>query len=214
MTKRKMIWILLILCILLAGCGSASPSVQPVTETAAPTEKPAETAAPKEETTAVAAFMMPGAETLLSGYETFEVTSESLHDGVWDDVISNTDKGNNLSPQLSWEPVEGASCYLIYMADLSTEYWLHWKSDGITETSLPLGWASAKEYVGPYPPAGSNHTYEIYVIAVKNPVERMKGGINGTNPKFPQFITALDTDAQGNAGNILSCGHIAGTFAN
>lgn len=151
---------------------------------------------------------------LIAKYEHFAISSENLRDGKWDDVISNTEKGENKSPELTWEPVDGASLYMIYMVDTSMQDWIHWKSADITETSLPTGWAPESDYVGPYPPAGGTHTYEIFVIAIKNPVERMKGGLNSQNMKFAEFIDALDTDKDGNTGNIVACGHIAATFTN
>ena len=148
---------------------------------------------------------------LLKGYDTFELESDDLVDGVWKDVISNTDKGENKSPALSWEPVEGATEYVIYMVDLDASYWMHWKADEVTETNLPQGWAE-KFYVGPYPPQGSEHTYDIYVVALKNPIERLKGSVDTTNEKFPEFIQSVDVDVDGNEGNIISYGHLTGTF--
>ena len=52
-----------------------------------------------------------------------KVTSESLtSEGKWLTTI-NSKKGNpagsNQSPQLSWDKVEGANCYAIYMVDNS-----------------------------------------------------------------------------------------------
>ena len=135
-------------------------------------------------------------------------------DGKWDDVISKTDKGENHSPALSWEPVEGATTYIIYMVDTSMQYWIHWKSEGVTETNLPEGWAPESDYVGPYPPPGGTHTYEIYVVALKKPLERMKGGLNGQNMKFESFIDDADVDADGNSGNIAACAHLSGEFTN
>ena len=146
-------------------------------------------------------------------YDSFELTSASLNHGKWDDEISNTDKGKNLSPELKWEPVAGAKCYAIYMVDIDMQYYIHWKAASVTETSLPAGWAT-KDYVGPYPPEGGKHTYDIYVFALKNDVERLKGGVDGANPKFPSFIEDLDTDIDGNTGNVISCGYLTGTFKN
>lgn len=151
---------------------------------------------------------------LISNYDIFEVTSDNLHDGKWDDIISYTNKGENKSPQLSWEPVDGASSYAIYMVDTSMQYWIHWKASDVKETVLPLGHAKEMEYIGPYPPETGTHTYEIYVIALKNSVERLKGGLNGQNQKFTTFIDALDTDAEGNTGNIVGAAHLVGTFTN
>lgn len=151
---------------------------------------------------------------LIENYNIFTVTSENLNDGKWDDVISYTNKGENLSPQLSWEPVEGATTYVIYMVDTSMQYWIHWKLEGVTDTNLPLGYAKETEYIGPYPPSGGKHTYEVYVIALKNSVERVKGGLNSQNQKFTYFIDALDIDTEGNTGNIAGAAHIVGTFTN
>lgn len=148
----------------------------------------------------------------LDGFNTFEVTSDSLTDGVWDDITSNTHIGKNASPQLSWEPVEGAAEYAVYMFDTNTNGYLHWKSGGITETTLPEGWASPLEYNGPHIGHGYTHNFDIYVIALKTPVEKLKGTVNGQNKKLGEFIKELDTDKDGNAGNIISYGKVSGTF--
>ena len=148
----------------------------------------------------------------LDGLPTFEVTSKDLTDGVWDDIISNTDIGENKSPQLSWKPVEGASEYAIYMFDTNTNGYLHWKSGGITETELSQGWASPLDYNGPHIGHGYTHNFDIYVIALKAPVERLKGTVNGQNKKLGEFITELDTDIDGNKGNIISYGKISGLY--
>lgn len=148
----------------------------------------------------------------LDGYETFKVTSTSLTDGVWDDIISNTDIGENRSPQLSWEPVEGAKVYAVYMFDTNTNGYLHWRSGGITETNLPEGWASPLDYNGPHIGHGYTHNFDIYVIALKAPVERVRGTVNGQNKKLGEFIKELNTDAEGNTGNIISYGKISGLY--
>ena len=148
----------------------------------------------------------------LDGLPTFKVSSKDLNDGVWDDIISNTDIGENKSPELSWEPVEGASEYAIYMFDTNTNGYLHWKSGGIKETNLVQGWASPLDYNGPHIGHGYTHNFDIYVIALKAPVERLKGTVNGQNKKLGEFITELDTDKDGNKGNIISYGKISGLY--
>lgn len=152
----------------------------------------------------------------LEGYEKFELTSTDLENGVWADIISNA-RGNDVSPELSWEPVEGAAEYIVYMVDMNTPDQivcgvLHWKACGITVTELPEGWAPLSDYAGPNPGSGVTHIYEIYVVALKEPVERLKGSVRGLNPKFKDFIQGLDTDREGNTGNILAYGKISGTF--
>ena len=148
----------------------------------------------------------------LEGYERFEVTSTDLTDGIWADVISNTGRGTNASPQLKWEAVDGASEYVIYMVDMNANGFIHWKSKGITDTELPQGWASSSDYVGPWPAPGFTHIYEIYVVALRKPVDRLKGGLNAGNPKFEEFITGLDSDSEGKPGNVLAYGKISGKF--
>ncbi len=141
----------------------------------------------------------------------FELSSEDLHDGVWDTIITDTDNGSNVSPQLAWEAVPDAQCYVIYMVDTTAGDWIHWKSNNVTETTLPQGWAPKDEYVGPYPPSGT-HDYEIYVIALKQPVERAKGAFNGSNLKLKENVMALDEVEEGSSGNIIAYGHITGTY--
>ena len=79
-----------------------------------------------------------------SGKTQFAVTSQDLKDGVWNSAISNTDKGENASPQLSWDPVDGADSYVIYMVDTSASNWVHWKQQ-TRETTLASGSSSKGE---------------------------------------------------------------------
>ena len=155
----------------------------------------------------------------VSAYPAFKVTSESLDGKYWiDDCVF---QGGNASPQLSWEPVEGATTYVIYMVDLTAANIIHWKKDSITETNLPQGWAtsafsqgetSQADYVGPNPPSGSTNQYNIYVFALKAPVERVKGSLGTQAIKLQEFMESLDTDAEGNTGNIVAVGRIVGYY--
>ena len=148
----------------------------------------------------------------LEGRDTFEVTSEDLTDGVWPDIISNTHIGENRSPQLSWQPVDGAEVYVIYMVDSDTNGFLHWKSNNVTETDLPQGWASAVDYTGPHIGHGYTHTFDIYVMALRSPTDRLKGAVNAVNKELGSFIELIDTSADGSKGNIIAYGKISGTF--
>lgn len=148
----------------------------------------------------------------VSAYPAFTVTSESLDGNIWIEACSNTEDGENTSPELSWEPVEGATVYVIYMVDINANNFLHWKSADVTETNLPQGWAPSSDYVGPYPPSGQTHQYNIYVFALRAPVERVKGSINTPAAKIQEFMDSLDTDADGNTGNIVAVGRITGNY--
>ncbi len=203
--------------LVLTGCGAQadtavtaplSDPVESVTEETQETAEPEEAAS--EESMDTAEEEVLG----ITGVPVFSVTSENEKDGVWDDVISYTDKGQNHSPQLSWDPVDGAQSYVIYMSDTDMQDWIHWKSNDVKETDLPEGWAGESDYVGPYPPEGGTHHYEIYVIALKQAVDRAKGGLNGVNPKFAENVRSLDTAPDGSTGNILAVGHLDATFTN
>lgn len=196
--------------LLTGGCVHESPPSEAedpdhliITTTAAETET--ETGAETE-----AATEAEGSKELdLSKLSTFELTSADLHDGVWDPDISNTSAGSNRSPQLQWDAVEGAGCYAIFMLDTTSVNWLHWKSVTESETSLPAGWASEKEYVGSYPPQGTTHDYEIFVLALREQPEKIKGAFDSSNPRMLEFAKEIDGE---NEDNIISYGHITGTF--
>ncbi len=40
---------------------------------------------------------------------TFQVSSEDLQEGIWNSIITNTQNGSNVSPQLTWDAVPGAA---------------------------------------------------------------------------------------------------------
>ena len=222
--KKPVLLLCIMIAALCAGCGSPGDVTESATESitdAAATEEASSEEAPSEEavpedTASKETESESAAEynAFIDDYASFEVTSTSLHNGVWDDIISNTEKGSNKSPQLAWNAVDGANLYVIIMDDPTAWHFLHWKSDNVTETSLDEGWAPSSEYVGPYPPSGATRTYEVYVVALKAPVERVKGAFGTSNQKFEENFKALDTDAEGNSGNIIAVGRISGTFTN
>ena len=204
---------LMLLCGMTA-CGSQTAPQQSAAEPVQTEAPAAENDAPEEsaeepaaESPEEAADSAEPAEFDPESLPAITLTSENLHDGVWDDKISNTDRGENHSPQLSWEPVGDAACYAVYMVDTTVTYWLHWKSLGVTETTLAAGWASADEYVGPYPPSGT-HDYEIRIFALKEPVTEEKSKFDSSNYGFDDMVKALD----GDGGNVLAYGTLTGTF--
>jgi len=224
---RKTVAISVLTCLTLltmVGCGSsaesAAPAETPVESVAATVQEEIAATETVEETTVEVETTTEAAEPEVlhneffrdSDIPTFELTSEDLHEGVWDTVITNTVAGSNVSPQLTWEAVPEAACYVVYMVDTSSGDWVHWKTNNVTETTLAQGWAPESEYVGPYPPPGMTHDYEVFVVAIKEPVERAKGAFNSNNPNFYSNIWALDTPVEGVTGNILAYGHLVGTF--
>lgn len=141
-----------------------------------------------------------------------EVTSDDLYDGIWDEVITNTNYGENRSPELSWDEVEGASYYQIIMIDGA---WLH--MDVFTEaTSLEAGaidrGSRGAEYVGPYPPSGT-HTYSIFVFALRDDPDQFRLLFDNGNNSINGIYSGLDTDVNGGTGNVLAYGRLDGNYS-
>ena len=65
----------------------------------------------------------------------FNVTSSNIYEGIWDDKITNTKYGENMSPELTWDAVDGADRYVVIMIDGA---WLH-MDVFTTETHLDEG---------------------------------------------------------------------------
>ena len=104
--------------------------------------------------------------------EHFRVTSDSINDeGVLKTgctFFKAAPKGDNLSPELSWDMVKDASCYAIYMYDADALNFLHWRLADITDTSINEGAITSDTmYIGPFPPEGTHH-YQIVVYALRH----------------------------------------------
>lgn len=141
-------------------------------------------------------------------FDTFEVTSDDIDNGIWDVKISH-DRGEDISPQLSWEEVPGASCYAVYMIDPDGGNWLHMHT--VTYgTELASGAVSTEEYIGPYPPSGS-HTYVVYVFALKEekpPVFILNNQCDGAE----ELMSILNTFSNSDVGNIIAYGKVAAGY--
>ncbi len=120
-------------------------------------------------------------------------------------------KGENLSPQLTFTPVENASVYAVVMFDTDAN-WLHMAVWDVTETDLEAGrFPDKKQYVGPYPPKGSgDHHYVIEVFALKAPPDKAAAKMNAAN-SYEKIVKSLDT-AGGQRGNILLRGSVTGLY--
>ena len=143
----------------------------------------------------------------------FEVTSDECRNGVWDDIITNTSQGKNMSPSLYWESVDGASQYAIVMIDEDAD-WLHWIVTGIKETNVPCGYNLGDvygEYVGPYPPSGT-HTYTIYVFAMKYDCMNIDCNFDGGHNDIDSILSDLNTSQYTDYNNVIAVGIISGTY--
>ena len=145
--------------------------------------------------------------TIFESVPTFEVTSNDVHNGAWDDKVTNTKYGENLSPDLSWEKVEGASQYVVVMID---GVWLH-MDVFTTETSLAEGAIKRGErgnqYVGPYPPTGT-HTYSVFVFALKNDMGKVLLAFDAGGNSIDRIYQELNKDKDGNEGNVIAYGRL------
>ena len=143
----------------------------------------------------------------------FEVTSSLVKRGTWDNKISNG--GGNTSPDLKWDNVDGASRYVVVMIDGN---WLH--MDVFTaETSLAEGAYNRKggegaEFVGPYPPLGSTHTYSVFVFALKGEPGKNAFFFDAGGNNINDIFNGLDTDKSGSKGNVIAYGRLDGNYTN
>ena len=145
---------------------------------------------------------------------TFDISSDNLEGGVWDPAIANLSSGENMSPELTWEAVDGASQYVVIMIDGG---WLH-MDVFTTETSLAAGSVGRGErgaqYVGPYPPTGSTHTYTVFVFALKNDMGEVSLMFNTGANSVDIIYSNLDVDADGNTGNVIAYARLDGNYTN
>lgn len=140
--------------------------------------------------------------------KSFKVTSESVgEDGVLDTACCYTDaapKGENQSPQLSWEIVSDATCYTVYMYDADAQNFLHWRVADLTETNMKQGaMHMLPMYMGPFPPEGTHH-YQITVYALKTAPQLYEGkvGKRGNVEEIEEYMDVVD----GKSGNVVGVG--------
>lgn len=184
--------LIVILAVFAAGCGSA----------AAETEAKQSAAVMQESSSTVPASSEPAVLSL-------NLSSDDLSDGVWNSVIASNGSGQNLSPELSFDAVEGAEEYAVVMIDPDGNNWLHWIASGITTTELSEG-SNPGSYKGPYPPSGT-HTYEVTVYALKAAPDVLPGTFDAAGNSPEDLFAGMDT-AGGSRGNVIVSETISGTY--
>ena len=141
----------------------------------------------------------------------FNVTSSNIYEGIWDDKITNTKYGENMSPELTWDAVDGADRYVVIMIDGA---WLH-MDVFTTETHLDEGAVSrgqrGEQYVGPYPPSGT-HTYSVFVFALKDEPGKVKMSFDAGGNSIDMIYSSLDKDKDGNTGNVIAFSRLDGNY--
>lgn len=139
---------------------------------------------------------------------TFNVTSSSIVDGEWKTETGL--KEGNLSPELTWDAVDGATRYAIVMIDVSTNDWLTWYV--VTDTThLDEGaYTNESIYIGPYPP--QTHTYVVYVVALKTDPTELSFQLDHTGGDIASYADYFNTANDGSTGNVLALGTIKADY--
>lgn len=149
-------------------------------------------------------------EQFLSG-ATMDVTSDSLTYGVWNEDIAER------APQLSFEPVDGAAYYVIYMVDESSNNRLLWYASHVDDTDAPEG---AGEYSAPeFPEEEGEHNLTVYVYALQGEprfsidLELDDDSLSG-DLLYYDILNVIDNDASPYMyGNVIAYGYVTGTYS-
>lgn len=135
--------------------------------------------------------------------------------GVWNDIITNTEKGKNKLPELDWDDVQGATEYAVFMYDITANNWLHLKACGIKQSDTFSADDFKYEYIGPYPPKGTGkHIYKVVIYALRSPAETYSCKFNAKNKKniIDETYFILDR-ANGKSGNVVGMDIIYGEYS-
>ena len=141
---------------------------------------------------------------VIENLDTFEVTSKSIFYGEW--IKETGGQNGNVSPELSWEKVDGAGAYAIMITDLDTDdYFLHGYRTSDT-THLDYGDLGDDEFLGPIPP--SPHNYKVYVFALKKTVDPgLRVAKQNCHPE--DLFDLLNKD---NPGNVIAYGTVTASY--
>ena len=150
-----------------------------------------------------------GSKVYMDTLPVFEIKTTSIKDdGEWKTECGL--KEGNLSPALSWQPVDGASKYAVVMIDITTTRWLYWYTI-VDKTDLAEGeFTDPKVYTGPYP-AGT-HTYEIHVIALKSEPKAGTFKVDARSGDIHSFFDYVNTASDGSVGNVVAYGTIKAPY--
>ncbi|MBP5310079.1 MAG: hypothetical protein J6Z05_05590, partial [Lachnospiraceae bacterium] len=141
--------------------------------------------------------------------QTFDVSTTSLDGDTWKKECGS--RHGNVSPELSWQAVDGAGKYVVFMLDKDASNWLHMCV--ITDKNgLKEGEYDGKEagYVGPYPP--EKHEYDVYVIALKEENGSIAYNMDSTGTDISEKLNKLNISQSGDTGNVISYGMIKGFY--
>ena len=150
-----------------------------------------------------------GSKVYMDTLPVFEIKTTSIMDnGEWKTECGL--KEGNLSPALSWQPVNDASKYVVVMIDITTTRWLYWYTI-VDKTDLKEGeFTDPAIYSGPYP-AGT-HTYEIHVIALKSDPKSGTFKVDARSGDIQSFFDYVNTASDGSVGNVVAYGTIKAPY--
>ena len=153
--------------------------------------------------------VVAGSKVYMDTLPVFELKTTSIKDdGEWKTECGL--KEGNLSPALSWSPVDGAEKYAVVMIDITTTRWLYWYTI-VDKTELAEGeFTDPAVYTGPYP-AGT-HTFEIHVIALKSDPKAGTFKVDARSGDIQSFFDYVNTSSDGSVGNVLAYGTIKAPY--
>lgn len=135
--------------------------------------------------------------------DSFEVTSESIDYGGWKKEIGR--QNGNISPELSWEEVEGAAQYAVMLVDLNEgNYHLH--GYGLVSENH-IGAGEMNEYVGPY--LEGYHNYKAYVFALKEDVSDVILNVDNQNVDETRLVELY---TKNHPDNVIAIGNITNIY--
>jgi len=149
----------------------------------------------------------------LAYHDKFNVTSSNLNHCIWDKKVSKF-PGENISPELKWDAVKGATKYVVVMLE---SYKLHMyvvtDDTFIAEGAYKQG-AEGSWYNGP--DVLKEHTIEftVFVFALKNDSAIDPSFFARDNYSPNAIIKELDTGKDGKRGNIIAYGKLIGYCTN
>jgi phosphatidylethanolamine-binding protein (PEBP) family uncharacterized protein len=129
------------------------------------------------------------------------------------DKKPNNPLGSNQSPQLTWEAIDGAACYVVCMFDEDAN-WLHWIVLDLEITELEQGvYTLHSDYIGPYPPRNSGlHNYRIEVFALKQETDNVILKLD-TKQSYSDIVSYLNRSGN-SENNIIARGYTMGNYEN
>ena len=166
-------------------------------------------AIPEQEYDSATGKEVDASKVYMDSLPVFNVTTASIENGEWKQETGLMI--DNVSPELTWTAVDGATKYAVIMLDTSTNNWLSWFVIVDDITHLDEGTYTEKEvYVGPYPPG--THTYEVFVRALRTEPQPVSFPMDASGGDINAKMNFLNVASDGSYGNVLAYGTIKADY--